>query len=176
MEYLLAQSNRGDQLIAHHNDMPEVPPEEPEEDSEIDTTVCHAADLRADDSDPPVAVVQAQVTSQVGDTEPKSPDEEVTEEEEDDTASPSTSSQVILLSCTIFYFLKKCIWYSAKHLLSTMCKVKIYACTMQNNYYNTVYIYWTVFGFFSISRVHSVIPEVSWAGRQLMPWQPTWLA
>ncbi len=99
MEYLLAQSNRGDQLIAHHNNMPEVPPEDPEDD-ETDTTVCHAADLRADDSDPPVA--EAQVTGQVGDTGPKSPDEEVTEEEEDDTASPSTSGQVMLLSCTIF--------------------------------------------------------------------------
>ncbi len=99
VEYLLAQSNRGDQLIAHHNNMPEVPPEDPEDD-ETDTTVCHAADLRADDSDPPVA--EAQVTGQVGDTGPKSPDEEVTEEEEDDTASPSTSGQVMLLSCTIF--------------------------------------------------------------------------
>ncbi|KAA0714610.1 hypothetical protein E1301_Tti020308 [Triplophysa tibetana] len=48
VEYLLAQSNRGNQLIAHRNDMPKVPPEEPED--EIDTTVCHAADLRADDS------------------------------------------------------------------------------------------------------------------------------
>jgi hypothetical protein len=105
VEYLLAQSNRGDQLIAHHNDMPEVSPEEPEDDSEIDTTVCHAADLRADDSDPPVAVAEAQVTGQVGDTGPKSPDEEVTEVEEDDTASPSTSGQVMLLSCTISYFL-----------------------------------------------------------------------
>ncbi len=99
VEYLLAQSNRGDQLIAHHNNMPEVPPDDPEDD-ETDTTVCHAADLRADDSDPPVA--EAQVTGQVGDTGPKSPDEEVTEEEEDDTASPSTSGQVMLLSCTIF--------------------------------------------------------------------------
>ncbi|RXN24414.1 hypothetical protein ROHU_006177 [Labeo rohita] len=40
------------------------PSEEPKDDSEIDTTVCHAADLRADDSDPPAAVVEAQVTSQ----------------------------------------------------------------------------------------------------------------
>ncbi len=61
----MAQSNRGDQLIAHHSDMPEVPPEEPEDYSAIDTTVCHAADLRADDSDPPVAVAEAQVTGQV---------------------------------------------------------------------------------------------------------------
>ncbi len=104
MEYLLAQSNRGDQLIAHHNDMPEVTPEEPEDYSAIDTTVCHAVDLRADDSDPPVAVAEAQVTGQVGDNWTQSPDEEVTEEEEDDTASPSTSGQVMLLSCTIFYF------------------------------------------------------------------------
>ncbi|KAI7802108.1 hypothetical protein IRJ41_000409, partial [Triplophysa rosa] len=89
VEYLLAQSNRGDQLIVHHHDMPEVSPEEPED--EIETTVCHAADLRADDSDPQVAVVEA--SCQVGDTGPKSPDEEVTEEEENDTASPSTSGQ-----------------------------------------------------------------------------------
>ncbi len=122
MEYLLAQSNRGDQLIAHRNDMPEVPPEEPEDYSAIDTTVCHAADLRADDSDPPVAVAEAQVTGQVGDTGPKSPDEEVTEEEEDDTASPSTSGQVMLLSCTIFYFLNKYILCSANNLLSTFVK------------------------------------------------------
>lgn len=113
MEYLLAQSNRGDQLIAQHNDMPEIPPEEPEDDREIDATVCHAADLRADDSDPPVSVMEAQVTSQGGDTGPKSPDEEVTEEEENDTASASTSGQVILLFCFIFYF-KKCIWCCAK--------------------------------------------------------------
>ncbi|KAL1268514.1 hypothetical protein QQF64_033877 [Cirrhinus molitorella] len=57
VEYLLAQSNRGDQLNEDHSDLPEVPPEEPED--EIDTTVCHAADLRADDSDPPAAVVEA---------------------------------------------------------------------------------------------------------------------
>lgn len=113
MEYLLAQSNRGDQLIGDtgdHSDMPEVPSEEPEDDSGFDRTVCHAADLRAGDSDPSVAAVEAQVTSQVGDTGPKSPDEEVSEEEGDDTASPSRSGQVMLLSCTIFYFLKKCIW------------------------------------------------------------------
>ncbi|CAM4558747.1 unnamed protein product [Leuciscus chuanchicus] len=93
VEYLLAQSNRGDQLLAHHNDTPEVPPEEPKDDNEIDTTVCHAADLRADDSDLTVADVEAQVTSQVGDNGPKSPDEEVSEEQEDDTTSPSTSGQ-----------------------------------------------------------------------------------
>lgn len=107
VEYLLAQSNRGDQLsgdIGDHSDMPEVPSEEPEDDSGLDTTVCHAADLRAGDSDPPVAVTEAQVTSQVGDTGPKSPDAEVSEEEEDDTAIPSTSGQVMLLSCAIFYF------------------------------------------------------------------------
>lgn len=96
MEHLLAQSNRGDQLIEHHNDMAEVPPEEPED--EVDTTVCHAADLRADDSDPPVVVVEAQVTSQMGHTGPTSPDEVVTEEEETDTSSPSTSGQVVLIS------------------------------------------------------------------------------
>ncbi|ROL44116.1 Zinc finger BED domain-containing protein 1 [Anabarilius grahami] len=93
VEYLLAQSNRGDQLIGDHSDMPEVPSEESEDDSGLDTTVCHAADLRAGDSDPPVDVMEAQVTSQVGDTGPKSPDAEVSEEEEDDTAIPSTSGQ-----------------------------------------------------------------------------------
>lgn len=91
VEYLLAQSNRGDQLLAHHYAIPEVPPEEPEDESEIDTTVCHSADLRADDSDLPVADVEAQGTSQVGDTGPKSPDEEVSEKQEDDTTTPSTS-------------------------------------------------------------------------------------
>lgn len=111
VEYLLAQSNRGDQLIGDHSGIPEVPSEEPEDDSGFDATVCHAADLRAGDSDPPVDVTEAQVTSQVDDTGPKSPDAEVSEEEEDDTAIPSTSGQVMLLSCTIFYFFNKhCIW------------------------------------------------------------------
>lgn len=119
----MAQSNRGDQLIADHSDMPEVPPEEPEDESETDTTVCHVADLRADNSDPPVAVLEAQVMNQVGDTGPRSPDEEVTEEEEDDTASPSTLDQVMLLSYTMV--LKKT-WCTAKHLFSTthvQCKI-----------------------------------------------------
>lgn len=61
----------------------------------IMTGLCNPADLRAGDSDPPLAVVEAQVTSPVGDTGPKSPDEEVSEEEEDDTARPSTSGQSV---------------------------------------------------------------------------------
>ncbi|XP_048017744.1 uncharacterized protein LOC125249485 [Megalobrama amblycephala] len=93
VKYLLAQSNRGDQLIGDHSGMPEVPSEEPEDDSGFDATVCHAADLRAGDFDPPVDVMEAQVTSQVDDTGPKSPDAEASEEEEDDTAIPSTSGQ-----------------------------------------------------------------------------------
>jgi len=126
VEYLLAQSNRGDQLIAHQNDMPEVPPEEPEDETEIDTTVCHAADLRADDSDLPIDDVDAQVTSQVGDTGPKSPDEEECEEQDDDTTSPSTSGQVMLLACTIFYFTKN----ESDEVQNTYCQlfVKINIC------------------------------------------------
>lgn len=174
MEYLLAQSNRGDQLsgdIGDIGDMPEVPSEEPEDDSGLDTTVCHAADLRAGDSDPPVAVTEAQVTSQVGDTGPRSPDAEVSEEEEDDTAIPSTSGQVMLLSSTIFYFKKNV----SSEVQNTYCQpfVKLKYMHVQCKIFTTtLYIFiglWLAF-------FHSVIIEVSWAGRQLMPWQPTWLA
>ncbi|XP_062305991.1 uncharacterized protein LOC134010140 [Osmerus eperlanus] len=89
VEYLLAQSNRGDLLVPQQ--LPEIPTEELEDDGgEPDVTVCQVADLRVGDPDPPICAVEAQVTLE-GDSGPRSLDEDIIVEEDD--TQDSTSDQ-----------------------------------------------------------------------------------
>ena len=79
VEYLLAQSNRGDLLVPQQ--LPEISSQELEDDGgEPDVTVCQ------------VAAVEAQVTLK-GDSGPRSLDEDIIVEEDD--TQDSTSDQVM---------------------------------------------------------------------------------
>lgn len=97
VEYLLAQSNRGDLLIPQHSD--EVALEQPEEDEgPADTTVCLAADLEPTD----FPHVDAQMPSQYADSGPMSLEAEEVEEAEE--AEDEDEVQIISIPsmCEVF--------------------------------------------------------------------------